>query len=89
MVISVAFVAIRAADRAGVDAVHGAVLAAGGDAMLPRMRKASPPNIFFSVSAGSLPVSWRIRPASSSPKVIAAIEQTVQRATANPCVVHH
>jgi hypothetical protein len=34
-------------------------------AMLPRMRKASPPNIFFSLSSGSLPMGWRMRPASA------------------------
>ena len=33
---------------------------------LPQMRKASPPSIFFSVSSRSLPMSWRIRSASSS-----------------------
>ena len=39
------------------------LLAAMG--MLPRMRKASPPNILSSVSSGSRPMSWRMRPASS------------------------
>jgi len=34
-------------------------------AMLPQMRKASPPDIFFSVSSGLQPMSCRIRPASS------------------------
>lgn len=42
-------------------------------AMLPRIMKARPPNIFFSVSSGSLPMSCRIRSASSSSKAMATI----------------
>jgi hypothetical protein len=42
-------------------------------AMLPPMRKASPPNIFFSVSPDSAPSSSRMRSASSSSYATAAI----------------
>ena len=35
-------------------------------AMCPRMRKASPPNIFFSVSSGSGPIRSLMRPARTS-----------------------
>jgi hypothetical protein len=66
MFISVGFVvAIRGMRLRGIDADHGATPLLAAMAMLPWTRKASPPNIFFSVNSGALPMSWRIRSASS------------------------
>jgi hypothetical protein len=67
MFISVAFVVVtREFDCAGSTRTMAPPSPLAAMAMLPRMRKASPPNIFLSVSSGSLPMSWRIRSASSS-----------------------
>ena len=66
MFISVAFVvATRASTCAGSTRTMTPPSLLEAMAMLPRMRKASPPNIFFSVSSGSLPMSCRLRRASS------------------------
>jgi hypothetical protein len=58
MFISVAFVvAIRASGCAGSTRTMAPPPLLAAMAMLPRMKKAGPPNIFFSVSSGSLPMS--------------------------------
>src|SRR6187551_4033748 len=54
--------------------------------MLPPMRKASPPNIFFSVRSGSLPTSSRMRSASCSSYAIAAIVRQGRTQVAPPRV---
>jgi hypothetical protein len=62
---SVALVVVtRASDWAGSTRTMAPPSLLAAMAMLPRMRKASPPNIFFSVSSGSLRMNWRMRPAS-------------------------
>jgi len=66
MFISVAFVvATRASDWAGSTRTMAPPSLLAAMAMLPRIRKASPPNIFFSVSSGAQPMSCRICPAGS------------------------
>jgi hypothetical protein len=74
-----------------IDTDHGAAVAAGGDPMLPAMRKASPPNIFRrgdpapgllsatsrSVVSAARPLGEHIRLHSYDPGVfIAAVVQT-------------
>ena len=59
-------VSVSASDSAGSTRTITPPLPLAATAMLPPMRKARPPNIFFSVSPGSSATSARMRSASRS-----------------------
>ena len=63
---SAGVVATRSSDSAGSTRTRTPPWPLAATAMLPPIRKASPPNIFRSVRSGSSPIRSRMRPASAS-----------------------